>query len=127
MNPNDNIVNWFEIPVEDFQRAKNFYQIIFSMEMGDALVMNMQMAFFPSENGNGKVGGALVKSEMHKSNTEGVLVYLNANPDISAVLGRIEDEGGIIMMNKTSINEGAGFIAIFLDTEGNRIGLHAQH
>lgn len=127
MNPNDNIVNWFEIPVEDFQRAKNFYQIIFSMEMGDALVMNMQMAFFPSENGNGKVGGALVKSEMHKSNTEGVLVYLNANPDISAVLGRIEDEGGIIMMNKTSINDGAGFIAIFLDTEGNRIGLHAQH
>ena len=127
MNPNDNIVNWFEIPVEDFQRAKNFYQIIFSMEMGDALVMNMQMAFFPSENGNGKVGGALVKSEMHKPNTEGVLVYLNANPDISAVLGRIEDEGGIIMMNKTSINEGAGFIAIFLDTEGNRIGLHAQH
>ena len=127
MNPNNNIVNWFEIPVEDFQRAKNFYQIIFSMEMGDALVMNMQMAFFPSENGNGKVGGALVKSEMHKSNTEGVLVYLNANPDISAVLGRIEDEGGIIMMNKTSINDGAGFIAIFLDTEGNRIGLHAQH
>ena len=127
MNPNDNIVKWFEIPVEDFQRAKNFYQIIFSMEMGDALVMNMQMAFFPSENGNGKVGGALVKSEMHKSNTEGVLVYLNANPDISAVLGRIEDEGGIIMMNKTSINDGAGFIAIFLDTEGNRIGLHAQH
>ena len=127
MNPNDNIVNWFEIPVENFQRAKNFYQIIFSMEMGDALVMNMQMAFFPSENGNGKVGGALVKSEMHKSNTEGVLVYLNANPDISAVLGRIEDEGGIIMMNKTSINDGAGFIAIFLDTEGNRIGLHAQH
>ena len=127
MNPNDNIVNWFEIPVEDFQRAKNFYQIIFSMEMGDALVMNMQMAFFPSENGNGKVGGALVKSEMHKSNTEGVLVYLNANPDISAVLGRIEDEGGIIMMNKTSIKDGAGFIAIFLDTEGNRIGLHAQH
>ena len=127
MNPNDNIVNWFEIPVENFQRAKNFYQIIFSMEMGDALVMNMQMAFFPSENGNGKVGGALVKSEMHKPNTEGVLVYLNANPDISAVLGRIEDEGGIIMMNKTSINEGAGFIAIFLDTEGNRIGLHAQH
>ena len=125
MNPNDNNVNWFEIPVADFERAKDFYQKIFSIDMGEDLIMDMKMAFFPSENGNGKVGGALVKSEMHKPNTEGVLVYLNANPDISAVLGRIEEEGGIIMMNKTSINGGAGFIALFLDTEGNRIGLYS--
>jgi Predicted enzyme related to lactoylglutathione lyase len=95
--------------------------------MGEDTIMGMQMAFFPSEQGNGKVGGALVKSELHKPNTEGVLIYLNANPDITSVLERIEEEGGMLFMQKTSINAGSGFIAVFLDTEGNRIALYAEH
>jgi len=127
MNSNENSINWFEIPVEDMLRAKHFYQIIFSIHMEQANIMDSQMAFFPSEKGNGKMSGALVKSEMHKSNTEGVLIYLNANPDISAVLARIEEEGGVVLQNKTSINAGSGFIAIFLDTEGNRVALHSNH
>jgi len=127
MNINDNCLNWFEIPVENLQRAKYFYQKIFSIEMSEDTMMEMRMAFFPSEHGNGKVGGALVKSEMHKSNTEGVLVYLNANPDVSVVLEKIEEEGGIILMGKTLLTPEAGYIAMFLDPEGNRIALHSYH
>ncbi|TAL41847.1 MAG: VOC family protein [Chitinophagaceae bacterium] len=127
MNINDNCLNWFEIPVEDLQRAKYFYQKIFSVEMSEDTMMGMRMAFFPSEHGNGKVGGALVKSEMHKPNTEGVLVYLNANPDVSVVLEKIEEEGGIILMSKTLLTPEAGYIAMFLDPEGNRIALHSYH
>ena len=121
-----NCVNWFEIPVDDLQRAKYFYQKIFNIEMGEDTIMGMQTAFFPSDQGNGKVGGALVKSELHNPNTEGVLIYLNANPDITSVLERIEEEGGMIFKQKTSINAGSGFIAVFLDTEGNRIALYAE-
>jgi len=127
MDRASNCVNWFEIPVDDLQRAKYFYQKIFNIEMGEDTIMGMQMAFFPSDQGNGKVGGALVKSELHKPNTEGVLVYLNANPDITSVLERIEEEGGMIFMQKTSINAGSGFIAVFLDPEGNRIALYSEH
>lgn len=127
MNINDNCLNWFEIPVENIQRAKFFYEKIFSIEMSEDTMMGMQMAFFPSEHGNGKVGGALVKSEIHKSNTEGVLVYLNANPDVAVVLEKIEEEGGIILMQKTMVTPEAGFIAMFLDPEGNRIALHSYH
>jgi len=127
MNISDNCLNWFEIPVENMHRAKQFYQKIFCIEMDEQTIMGMQMAFFPSEYGNGKVGGALVKSDLHKSNTEGVLVYLNANPDVSLVLERIEEEGGVVLMYKTMLTAGAGFIAAFLDTEGNRIALHSYH
>lgn len=127
MNFNENCVNWFEIPVENMQRAKQFYQKIFSIEMEEDIVMDTQMTFFPSERGNGKVGGALVKSEWHKSNTEGVLVYLNADPDIAIVLEKIEEEGGIVFMSKTTIPTGEGFIAMFLDTEGNKVALHSKH
>lgn len=127
MNINDNSLNWFEIPVENMHRAKQFYQQIFCIEMDEQTIMGMQMAFFPSEQGNGKVGGALVKSDLHKSNTEGVLVYLNANPDVSLVLERIEEEGGVVLMYKTMLTAGAGFIAIFIDTEGNRVALHSYY
>ena len=127
MNISENCLNWFEIPVENMDRAKQFYQRIFSIEMNERTIMGMQMAFFPSEHGNGKVGGALVKSDLHKSNTEGVLVYLNANPDVSLVLERIEEEGGVILMYKTMLTPEAGYMAIFLDTEGNRIALHSYH
>ena len=126
MNINENNLNWFEIPVEDMKRAKQFYEKIFSIEMEEDVVMGTQMSFFPSKSGNGKVGGALVKSELHKPNTEGVLVYLNADPDISAVLERIEEEGGLIFKPKTTIPTGGGFIAMFLDTEGNRMALHSH-
>ena len=127
MNISENCLKWFEIPVENMDRAKQFYQRIFGIEMNEQTIMGMQMTFFPSEHGNGKVGGALVKSDLHKSNTEGVLVYLNANPDVSLVLERIEEEGGVVLMYKTMLTPGAGFVATFLDTEGNRIALHSSY
>ena len=127
MNISENCLNWFEIPVENMDRAKQFYQSIFCIEMTEQIINGMQMVFFPSVHGNGKVGGALVKSDLHKSNTEGVLVYLNANPDVSLVLERIEEHGGVVLLYKTMLTPEAGYMAIFLDTEGNRIALHSYN
>ena len=81
---------------------------------------------FPLENMMG-VGGALVDSGgFHKASaTDGPLIYLNGNPDVQIVLDRIVAAGGSILVPKTEVSPEYGFMAAFIDTEGNRIGLHS--
>ncbi|HXB42785.1 MAG TPA: VOC family protein [Puia sp.] len=126
MNKDTNALNWFEIPVMDMARAKHFYQVIFSIHMETQEMMGMQMAYFPVDPSNGKVSGALVKSESHVPVMQGVTVYLNGNPDLSAILEKVESENGKILMPKTMIDEQTGHMAFFADTEGNRVGLHSR-
>ena len=126
MDTTTNSLNWFEIPVRDMVRAKHFYQVIFSIHMHEMEMMGMIMAGFPGEPGSGKVSGALVQSENHIPSAEGVVLYLNANPDMSPVLERIAQEGGHIVLPKTLISPEIGFMAFFIDTEGNKVGLHSQ-
>ena len=101
MDNTTNALNWFEIPVTDMARAKHFYQVIFRIHMHEMNMGEMVMAGFPWEPGSGKAMGALVKSEYHKPSTDGVVVYLNANPDMSDVLKKIESQGAQIIMGKT--------------------------
>ena len=127
MDQQTNSINWFEIPVNDMARAKHFYQVAFSIHMHEDEMMGMKMAFFPYESGSGKASGALVQSEYHKPSTEGVLIYLNANPDMVPILERIQTEGGKIIMPKTQITPEIGYMAFFIDTEGNKVALHSQN
>lgn len=127
MDKNTNSLNWFEIPAVDINRASKFYGEIFSMEMSPLQeMMGMKMAGFPADMGNGKASGALVQSNMHKPSMDGCVIYLNANPEIQTVINRIEKAGGKILMPKTQITPEIGFMAFFTDTEGNKMGLHAQ-
>ena len=126
MNKESNALNWFEIPVSDLQRAKHFYQVVFGIHMEDMNMPGMEMSGFPYEPGSSKVSGALVKSEYSKPSTEGVVIYLNANPDMDPILERIKSEGGEVQMGKTQISPEIGYMAFFVDREGNRIGLHSQ-
>ncbi len=126
MNEHTNSLNWFEIPVTDMPRAKHFYQVAFGVHMPEMTMMGMDMAFFPYGQGSGKASGALVKSAFHKPSTEGTVVYLNANPDMNPVLERIATEGCQVTMPKTLIDEQTGYMAFFIDTEGNRVGIHSQ-
>ena len=119
-----NALNWFEIPVSDIERAKKFYNVIFEidlipMEAGDGFPMGM----FPAEDG---VSGAIIQGEGYTPSTEGSLVYLNGGDDLNIVLGRIEAAGGQVVMPKTDIGEN-GFVAYFIDTEGNRVALHSMN
>jgi predicted enzyme related to lactoylglutathione lyase len=128
MDKKSNSLNWFEIPASDIKRAKKFYENIFSCEMQDmGEMMGMKMVGFPAEMGNGKASGGLVQGPMHKPSADGAIVYLNANPSIQTVVERIEKAGGKVMMPKTQISPEIGFMAFFTDTEGNRVGLHAQN
>ena len=88
---------------------------------------NIKMRMFPLDDMMTQVGGAVVDSGgFHKpSATDGPLVYLNANPDVQNVLDRVAAAGGNIMVPKTQISPEYGYMAVIIDTEGNRIGLHS--
>jgi predicted enzyme related to lactoylglutathione lyase len=128
MDKNSNSLNWFEIPAKDINRAKKFYEEIFSVKLDDMPeMMGMKMAGFPAEMGNGKASGALAQSEQHVPSQNGPVIYLNANPKIQAVVDRIEKAGGKVVMPSTQISPEIGYMAFFVDSEGNKIGLHAEN
>lgn len=126
MDATTNSLNWFEIPVTDLQRTRHFYQVIFSMHMDESEMMGLRMAFFPYQPGSGKASGALVQGDGYIPGQGGSLLYLNANPSMDGVLEKIEPEGGTIVMPKTLISTEIGYMAIFIDPEGNKMALHSM-
>ena len=121
-----NAISWFEIGTNDLQRATKFYETIFGVTLNPLDMDNIKMRMFPIDDMMG-VGGALVDSGgFHKpSATDGPLIYLNGNPDVQKVLDKVEAAGGKIMVPKTEISPEYGYMAVIIDTEGNRIGLHS--
>ncbi len=122
-----NAISWFEIPTTDINRAQQFYESIFDVQLIPMDMPNIKMRMFPLEDNMTQVGGALVDSGgFHKpSSTDGPLIYLNGNPDVQNVLDKVEAAGGKIMVPKTEISPEYGYMGVFIDTEGNRIGLHS--
>ena len=121
----NNTVVWFEIPVKDLQRAMNFYSKVMGIKMAPMEMGPLKMAFFPYEQGTNAVSGALVESKEYTPSTKGTLVYLNGGNDLSTQLKRVKGAGGKVVKEKMSIGE-YGFMAVFEDTEGNRVALHSQ-
>ena len=118
-----NAINWFEIPASNHTRAVNFYSEVLGadlqpMEMGD-----VKMAFLNVDEES--VGGAICYGEGYKPSADGTLVYLNGGDDLSVPLARVEKAGGRIVMRKTKISDEIGFMAAFIDSEGNKIALHS--
>ena len=122
----NNAVSWVEIPVVDFPRAKQFYSTIFSYEMHEMPMGGNLMGFLFYDPEKGGVGGAIIKGEGAVPSAEGSTVYLNGGDDLSVVLDKVEGAGGKIIVPKTDIGDGMGFFAIFLDVEGNKVGLHSN-
>lgn len=122
-----NVISWFEIGTTDLDRATKFYETIFDVSLTPMDMENIKMRMFPVTDMMEGVGGALVDSGgFHKpSSTDGPLIYLNGNPDLQKVLDRVEAAGGSIMVPKMEITPEYGHMAVIMDTEGNRIGLHS--
>ncbi len=120
-------ISWFEIPATDLDRAQKFYETIFETQLIPMDTPNIQMRMFPVADMMTGIGGAICKAEgfYKPSATDGTLIYLNGNPDVQNVLNRIEAAGGKIVVPKTEISPEYGFMAVFIDTEGNRVGLHS--
>lgn len=123
-----NALNWFEIPVTDFDRAKKFYETLFSYQMPDMQMGSVRMGFFLYDQPGGKVGGAICQSDMHKPSQEGSLIYLNCQPDLQVVLNKVEEAGGKTIQPKTKISadQELGYFAYIIDSEGNKIALHSM-
>lgn len=118
-----NMVTWFEIPAYNHYRAVAFYNYIFDFEITSVEINGLAMGFFPSNNG---VGGAIVTGQGCVPSETGPLIYLNAGDDLNEVLYKINEAGGRVTMDKTFISEAAGYFALFIDSEGNRLALHSK-
>ncbi len=120
-----NSLNWFEIPVKDFGRAKTFYETIVGEEMQTMEAMGMKSAFFPADLQGGGIGGCIMQGEGYEPSKSGSIIYLNGGDDLSISLDKVEKAGGNIVLPKTAIGPN-GFMAHFIDTEGNKVGLHSR-
>ncbi|GLS26286.1 VOC family protein [Marinibactrum halimedae] len=128
-----NPVGWFEIYVDDMNRAKTFYESVFATELekledpnkSDSDGTGIEMLAFPSNEEKYGAPGALVKMDSVSAGGNSTLVYFSCE-DCATEESRIESAGGQIQSPKTSIGQ-YGFITIAVDTEGNVFGLHSLH
>jgi predicted enzyme related to lactoylglutathione lyase len=118
-----NAINWFEIPVRDLDRAQRFYETLFDAPLRREQMGEATLAVFAYDEPG--VGGCLYAHGDMQPAAQGTVVYLNAAPSLDAVLARVERAGGRIAAPKVQLPGDMGAFAHIVDTEGNRVGLHA--
>lgn len=115
----------FEIPATDITRAINFYEKILDLKIEKMEFPGMEMGLLPYENQ--MVTGVIVKGDDYIPSSSGVTVYINGGDDLQIVLNKVESNGGQIMIPKTPHADESGYFAIFMDSEGNKMGLHSPN
>jgi len=121
----ENPIRWFEIYVEDMERAKAFYQTVLDYQFTRADMPGMEIWLFPSTMGKSGAAGALVRMEGVVPGGGGTLIYFGTS-DCGVQEANVARAGGRVFKPKTSIGE-YGFISLVYDTEGNLIGLHSMN
>jgi len=119
-----NTLSWFEIPVTDFTRAKNFYEKVLGNSIEPMVMGPVTMGMLSSDPT--AVGGAIVHGDGGSPSKLGTLVYLNGGDDLAPMLARAQQAGASVVVPKTEIGNDFGFFAHFVDTEGNKVGLHSM-
>jgi uncharacterized protein len=115
-------ISWFELPVADLERAVAFYSTILGTPLGEiAEAEDRRFAMFPAEDG---VSGAIVQGEGYRPSTEGALVFLNAGDELQPVVDRVQSAGGRVVLPSMDMDEW-GVAAFIVETEGNKVALHA--
>ena len=117
-----NLINWYEIPAIDFQRAVRFYESVLGVTVHAQEMNGMKVGFMPQQGDS--VGGAIMSGPGQSPSGSGVTIYFKGGDDLAPVLLRATAAGGSVIMPKTLISKQIGHIALFLDSEGNRVGLH---
>ena len=124
MSTHRNPVGWFEIYVQDMDRAKSFYQKTFDVAFQRLDSPEVELWAFPMDPAAAGCAGALVKMQGKDSGVGGTIIYFPGD-DCGAMAARAVKNGGQLKTPKKSIGD-HGFIAHVLDTEGNLIGLHSM-
>lgn len=118
-------VSLFEIPATDISRAINFYQAILDITIEKMEIPGMDMGVFPYEGQ--MVTGVIIKGDGYTPSANGVTIYLNGGDNLQNILDKVEKSGGKIITPKTAHADESGFFALFLDTEGNKLGLNSPN
>jgi hypothetical protein len=116
------IVNWFEIPTTDLDRATRFYEAMLGSALKREIFGGTPHALIAGDKG---AEGALIFDKKRKPSVEGSLVYLNAKKDLDGCVERAVRAGGRVVLPRTDIGD-PGFIAVLADTEGNHVALHQE-
>ncbi|MCU4173651.1 VOC family protein [Carboxylicivirga sp. N1Y90] len=126
MDLKQNMVAWFEIPVQDLDRATRFYEEVFDITLLPQDLGPVKMSFFPyNDDLPGSPGGLMYYPEEYQVSKDGVLIYFSSLAgDLNTELSRVEKAGGQILSSKRLISEEIGYMAVFIDSEGNRIALY---
>ncbi|HLF65282.1 MAG TPA: VOC family protein [Saprospiraceae bacterium] len=119
-----NAIGWVEVPVTDMGRAIRFYNTLFGWNLQENQLGPLTMAWFPWEQGGPGAAGSLVKNENYTPGTHGALVYFQSE-DVSIQADRVENAGGKLLKGKTQISPDVGYMALAIDSEGNRIAFHS--
>jgi predicted enzyme related to lactoylglutathione lyase len=115
------LINWIEIPVTDMKRAIGFYSKILEVSFNEMGIGPVKYALFPTDDRFNS--GALAQGEYYKPSADGVTIYLDGDNDLDIILSKVKTAGGNVIMEKTFLSTEAGYIGLFIDSEGNRIGL----
>lgn len=115
------IIDWFEIPTRDFDKAKRFYEAVLGMHLELREKEGVRLGFFPE--GESGVRGAIVHDHVLEPGAQGTVVFLSCKEALSSVLDRVVSYGGRVLRREVLVREG-GTVAFFADTEGNIVGLH---
>ncbi|UYQ94423.1 VOC family protein [Chitinophaga horti] len=119
-----NFVSIIEIPAADLQRAIRFYKTILAVDIEEAQMGDVKMGVFPASEGT--VNVVLAQGPDYEPTTSGSVLYLDAGDDLQTILDKIEPSGGQLLVPKTPISPEMGYFAMFIDSEGNKLGLHSQ-
>lgn len=118
-------ISIFEIPAAEFSRAVDFYQAITDVKIEKMDMPEMQMGILPYEGQ--MVTGIIIKAEGYKPSSDGVTIYLDGGDNLQVILDKVEKYGGNILVPKSLLADESGYYALFLDSEGNKIGLHSPN
>lgn len=125
IKPLNNLASIIEIPTTDLGRAIKFYEGILSLKIEEADMGGVKMGIIPNETGT--INVVLANGPDYKPTSDGAVVYLNAGDNLQTILDKIETNGGKIIVPKTQISPEMGYFALFIDTEGNKLGLHSSN
>ncbi len=118
------LVAFFEIPAVNFERAIKFYELVLGVKLSAMDCGAEKMAFFPMENG--QCPGSISWAEDFHPSKDGVLVSLHVE-DMEKTISAINKNGGTVTRSKTKIEaEDRGYFALFIDSEGNKVGLYSD-
>ena len=125
-----NVGCWFEIPVENMDRAVKFYETVFNFKIDVQNFGVLLMGWFPfakDKNAPNSGGSLIYNPDHYKPSVNGALIYFaSQTDDVNDELSRVENAGGKLIVKKTQITEEIGYMGAFIDSEGNRIAVHSK-